>query len=90
MGTVVLSRLMQNYRTGQQLGLKNGLLCICLDQLADASSPYKKWLALCLSQLWDNYDEARGISIRNTAHEKLYILLEDKIPEVSIFLKKKQ
>ncbi|XP_022179091.1 regulatory-associated protein of mTOR isoform X1 [Myzus persicae] len=82
LGTVVLSRLMQNYKNGQQLGLKNNLVCICLEQLANASAPYKQWLTLCLAQLWSDYDKARWVGVRDIAHEKLYILLEDKIPEV--------
>ncbi|VVC26896.1 Hypothetical protein CINCED_3A010388 [Cinara cedri] len=82
LGTVVLSRLMQNYRNGQQLGLKNNLVCICLEQLDNASAPYKQWLTLCLAQLWADYDKARWVGVRDTAHEKLYTLLEDKIPEV--------
>ncbi|XP_025419661.1 regulatory-associated protein of mTOR isoform X2 [Sipha flava] len=82
LGAVVLSRLMQNYRNGQQLGLKNNLVCICLEQLANASPPYKQWLTLCLAQLWADYDKARWVGVRDTAHEKLYLLLEDKIPEV--------
>jgi regulator-associated protein of mTOR len=84
LGAVVLSRLMQNYRNGQQLGLKNNLVCICLEQLANASPPYKQWLTLCLAQLWADYDKARWVGVRDTAHEKLYLLLEDKIPEVII------
>lgn len=84
LGTVVLSRLMQNYRNGQQLGLKNNLVCICLDQLPNASAPYKQWLTLCLAQLWADYDKARWVGVRDTAHEKLYSLLEDETPEVSL------
>lgn len=83
LGAVVLSRLMQNYRNGQQLGLKNNLVCICLDQLANASAPYKQWLTLCLAQLWADYDKARWVGVRDTAHEKLYLLLGDETPEVS-------
>lgn len=83
LGTVVLSRLMQNYRNGQQLGLKNNLVCICLDQLPNASPPYKQWLTLCLAQLWADYDKARWVGVRDSAHEKLYSLLEDETPEVS-------
>lgn len=79
---------MQNYKNGQQLGLKNNLVCICLEQLANASAPYKQWLTLCLAQLWSDYDKARWVGVRDIAHEKLYILLEDKVPEVSwLFMK---
>lgn len=83
LGTVVLSRLMQNYRNGQQLGLKNNLVCICLEQLTNASAPYKQWLTLCLAQLWADFDKAREVSGLDTAHDKLFTLLGDKIPEVS-------
>lgn len=77
---------MQNYRDGQQHGLKNNLVSICLDQLSYASAPYKQWLAFCLAQLWADYDKAREVSARDSAHEKLFCLLEDRSPEVSSFL----
>lgn len=85
LGAVVLSRLMQSYKNGQQLGLKNNLIAISLDQLGTASPPYKQWLTLCLAQLWADYDKARWVGVRDLAHEKLYTLLEDKVPEVSYF-----
>ena len=39
-------------------------------------------LALCLGHLWEGYEDARWRGVRDTAHEKLYKLLWDEVPEV--------
>ena len=44
-------------------------------------APYTKGLTTFL-QVWTNYDDARWCGVRDTAHEKLYRLLSDPIPEV--------
>jgi regulator-associated protein of mTOR len=35
-----------------------------------------------LGHIWENNNNARWIGTRNTAHEKLFVLLEDPVPEV--------
>lgn len=42
----------------------------------------RQWLAICLAHIWENNENARWIGTRNTAHEKLFSLLEDPVPEV--------
>ena len=39
-------------------------------------------LALCLGCLWDDYEEARWTGVKECAHDKLFKLLWDDIPEV--------
>ena len=34
--------------------------------------------------MWSNYDTARWRGVRDVAHEKLYVLLTDDIPEVRL------
>lgn len=35
-------------------------------------------------QIWTNYDAARWCGVRDSAHEKLYCLLDNPVPEVSV------
>lgn len=35
--------------------------------------------------MWTNYDNARWCGVRDSAHEKLYKLLSDPVPEVRLF-----
>jgi len=44
----------------------------------------RQWLCLCLARLWHNYDKARWCGVRDIAHEKLFMLLKDSVPEVTI------
>ena len=46
------------------------------------SLPSSPRLALCLGHLWEGYEDARWRGVRDTAHEKLYKLLWDEVPEV--------
>lgn len=57
-------------------------MAICLEQLTDSSPLLRHWLALCLAKVWTNFDSARWCGVRDTAHEKLYKLLNDPEPEV--------
>ena len=43
----------------------------------------KQWLAICLGRLWRKCDDARWRGVRDSAHEKLYNLLWDEVPDVS-------
>ena len=40
-------------------------------------------MRLCVSQVWTSFDAARWCGVRDSAHEKLYKLLQDPIPEVT-------
>lgn len=64
------------------MALKGNLIAICLEQLNDANSRMRQWLAVCLGRVWNNYEAARGCGVRDSAHEKLYSLLVDECPEV--------
>jgi regulator-associated protein of mTOR len=50
--------------------------------LPDSDPLLRQWLAICLGHIWENNNSARWIGTRNTAHEKLFVLLEDPVPEV--------
>ncbi|XP_068158364.1 regulatory-associated protein of mTOR [Drosophila tropicalis] len=78
----VLSSIVHNFLLGQTSALQGPLLSICLEQLNDGSWLLRQWLAICLGMLWQNFENARWSGARDLAHEKLYVLLRDAIPEV--------
>ncbi|XP_030381104.1 regulatory-associated protein of mTOR [Scaptodrosophila lebanonensis] len=78
----VLASIVHNFLLGQTSALQGPLLSICLEQLNDGSWLLRQWLAICLGVLWQNFEKARWSGARDLAHEKLYVLLRDSIPEV--------
>ncbi|GFG29093.1 hypothetical protein Cfor_00263 [Coptotermes formosanus] len=78
----VLASIVNNYAQGQEVALQGSLVSICLEQLGDPNPLLRQWLAICLGRLWTNYDKARWCGVRDIAHEKLYTLLSDPVPEV--------
>ncbi|KAH8399810.1 hypothetical protein KR215_003199 [Drosophila sulfurigaster] len=78
----VLASIVHNFLLGQTSALQGPLLSICLEQLNDSSWLLRQWLAICLGMLWQNFEKARWSGARDLAHEKLYALLSDAIPEV--------
>lgn len=66
----------------QEACLQGNLIAICLEQLNDPHPLLRQWVAICLGRIWQNFDAARWCGVRDSAHEKLYSLLSDSIPEV--------
>ena len=63
--------------------MKGSLVSICLDQLWDNHALLRQWLAITLARLWTNFSTARWTGVRDSAHEKLFDLLSDQVPEVN-------
>ncbi|XP_078609645.1 regulatory-associated protein of mTOR-like isoform X2 [Branchiostoma floridae x Branchiostoma japonicum] len=82
MAAFVLAVIVNDYTNGQEACLQGNLIAICLEQLNDAHHLLRQWLAICLGRIWTNFDAARWCGVRDSAHEKLYILLNDPVPEV--------
>ncbi|XP_024080939.1 regulatory-associated protein of mTOR isoform X2 [Cimex lectularius] len=78
----VLACMVDDYPGGQEAAMQGSLVSICLDQLEDESDLLRQWLAIALGRLWRRYDKARWCGVRDSAHEKLYRLLKDPVPEV--------
>lgn len=78
----VLASIVHNFPMGQASALQSSLVSICLEQINDRCASLRQWLAICLGHLWQNYDKARWSGVRDLAHEKLYPLLQDNVPEV--------
>ncbi|XP_052780147.1 regulatory-associated protein of mTOR-like isoform X2 [Mya arenaria] len=82
MAVFVLAMMVSGYKQGQEAALQGNVISICLEQLADSSALLRQWLALCLAKVWTNFDSARWCGVRDSAHEKMYKLLNDPEPEV--------
>ncbi|XP_073168182.1 regulatory-associated protein of mTOR isoform X5 [Lepidochelys kempii] len=82
MTAFILAVIVNSYNTGQEACLQGNLIAICLEQLNDPHPLLRQWVAICLGRIWQNFDSARWCGVRDSAHEKLYSLLSDPIPEV--------
>ncbi|XP_072882388.1 regulatory-associated protein of mTOR [Hemitrygon akajei] len=82
MAAFILAVIVNSYNTGQEACLQGNLIAICLEQLSDPHPLLRQWVAICLGRIWQNFDAARWCGVRDIAHEKLYSLLSDPIPEV--------
>ena len=78
----VLSVVCDNCRPGQIACLSCGLLPLCLTLLPEAHPLLRCWLVFCPGKLWEDFEEAKAVAIREGAHERLCALLTDPIPEV--------
>lgn len=82
MAAFVLAMIVNDYKNGQDAALQGNVIATCLEQLSDPSPSLRQWLALCLGKVWSNFDNARWCGVRDRAHEKLSVLLNDPSPEV--------
>ncbi|XP_041474406.1 regulatory-associated protein of mTOR-like isoform X2 [Lytechinus variegatus] len=82
MAAFVLAMIVEDYQNGQEAAFQGNVIAICLEQLNDPHPLLRQWLALCIARVWTNYNAARWCGVRDSAHEKLYKLLSDPIPEV--------
>ncbi|MEQ2159534.1 hypothetical protein GOODEAATRI_024029, partial [Goodea atripinnis] len=76
MAVFILAVIVNSYNTGQ-----GNLIANCLEQLSDPHPLLRQWVAICLGRIWQNFEPARWCGVRDSAHEKLYTLLSDPIPE---------
>ena len=78
----VLASIVYKFEQGQTNALKGQLLSICLENMDDPNPILRKWYAICLGNLWQNFEDARWSGARDLAYDKLYSLLKDPVPEV--------
>lgn len=78
--------IVKDYPPGQEVALQENLVSVCLEQMTDNNVLLRLWVVICLARLWQRYDKARWCGVRDSAHEKLYVLLKDREPEVRIYL----
>ncbi|XP_065898474.1 regulatory-associated protein of mTOR-like [Dysidea avara] len=82
MAAFVLAMIVKRYPDGQRACVQSGIIATCLEQLEESNPVLRQWLAICLACAWEGCDDARWHGVRDNAHEKLYKLLWDEIPEV--------
>lgn len=79
----ILAMLCKNYRQGQNVCMTTEIMSYCLIHLQNADNPLlRQWACLCISQLWNEFPEAKWRGIRENAHQKLCILVRDICCEV--------
>ena len=78
----ILATIVHGYVEGQKEADNGGLISIALEHLDDAEPVLRQWLAIAMGRVWDHNEAARWKGARNNAHEKLYELLKDPVPEV--------
>ncbi|XP_069979013.1 regulatory-associated protein of mTOR isoform X2 [Penaeus vannamei] len=82
MAAFVLGVIVWEHLEGQRVALQGSLMPLCLEQVSDPHPPLRQWATLCLGRTWHHHPDARWAATRDNAHEKLYTLLSDPVPEV--------
>nr|UBK23765.1 regulatory-associated protein of mTOR-like [Macrobrachium rosenbergii] len=82
MAAFVLGVIVWEYPEGQRVTLQGSLMPLCLEQVTDSHAPLRQWATICLGRTWHHHPDARWAATRDNAHEKLYSLLTDHVPEV--------
>ncbi|CAL8124186.1 unnamed protein product [Orchesella dallaii] len=89
MGVFVLSNIVRNYTQGQQAALQANSIATCLlaleeipAQSTQSISNLHKWVCICLGLTWQDFPAARWCGVRDSAHEKIAVILEHENPEV--------
>jgi regulator-associated protein of mTOR len=84
----ILAVFCREFRQGQIACMAPGVMQICLKVLKDTRNPaeplMRHWTALLISQLWNDFPEAKWQGIREGAPLRLVDLLRDSVPEVRI------
>jgi regulatory associated protein of mTOR len=84
----ILAVFCKDFRQGQIACMAPGVMQICLRVLKDSRNPaeplMRHWTALLISQLWNDFPEAKWQGIREGAPLRLVELLHDPIPEVRV------
>jgi regulator-associated protein of mTOR len=79
----ILAMLCKNYKQGQNVCMGTEIMSYCLIHLQNADNPLlRQWACLCISQLWNDFPEAKWRGIRENAHQKLCTLVRDICCEV--------
>ncbi|XP_074601367.1 regulatory associated protein of MTOR complex 1 isoform X2 [Brevipalpus obovatus] len=82
MAAFVMACTLRDFQPAQEAAYQGSLIAICLEQLTDSNPQLRQWLTICLGLTWNNYDAARWCGVRDSAHEKIFPLLDDDSPEV--------
>ncbi|CAG8490380.1 572_t:CDS:2 [Paraglomus occultum] len=78
----ILAMFCTNFSQGQMACKSENVLNTCLARYADEDPLLRQWVCLCIGQYWKGYRDAKSEGIENQAHQKLFELLTDPVPEV--------
>ncbi|KAF8421332.1 hypothetical protein BGX38DRAFT_1240294, partial [Terfezia claveryi] len=79
----ILSMFCKDFHQGQVVCMNPGVMNACLAHLGESDNPLlRQWACLCISQLWNDFSEAKWQGIRDGAHLRLCDLVSDPVPEV--------
>ncbi|KAI5786219.1 raptor N-terminal caspase like domain-containing protein [Pyronema domesticum] len=78
----ILAMFCRNFSQGRAVCAPPGVMSSCLAHLNDDNPLLRQWACLCISQLWDQFPEAKWLGIREGAHLRLCELVTDNVPEV--------
>ncbi|OWA52977.1 Regulatory-associated protein of mTOR [Hypsibius exemplaris] len=82
MAAFVISKTFAENAAGQEIGLKDNVIAICLEQMAEPRGTLRQWVAITLGVMWTKNAQARWAAVRDSAYEKLFPLLHDPCPEI--------
>eukprot|EP00742_Colponemidia_sp_Colp-10_P007526 GILJ01008112.1.p1 GENE.GILJ01008112.1~~GILJ01008112.1.p1 ORF type:complete len:1472 (-),score=223.61 GILJ01008112.1:233-4648(-) len=82
MSAFAISVICRDHRPGQHACMTQGGIALCLLQLGESDPLLRRWACLALAEMCKGYAESRRMAFRESAPEKLLILLKDPRPEV--------
>lgn len=85
MAAFILGVIVWEHPEGQRVALQGCLMPLCLEQVSDPHPPLRQWATICLGRTWHHHPDARWAATRDNAHDKLFTLLTDPVPEVRWF-----
>ena len=78
----VIARVVWNYPPGQEAVAQVAFISNALEMLDESDRLLRQWIVIGIGLAWNNAIVARWSAIRDSAHEKLFPLLQDPVPEV--------
>jgi len=79
----ILAVCCRDYKQGQVACLRVNVFESCLVHLRDDDPLLRQWAILCIAQMWDDFEEAKGMGVKARVHEVFCNLLHvDPVPEV--------
>lgn len=79
----ILSVCCRDFRPGQAACLRVKVFDACLIHVRDDDALLRQWAVLCIAQMWDDFDEAKGFGVKSRVHELFCSMLHtDTVPEV--------
>lgn len=78
----VIARVVWNHPAGQEAVSQVGFISDALEKVDEPDRILRQWIVIGIGLAWHNVIAARWSAIRDSAHEKLFPLLQDPVPEV--------